>query len=49
MEVRTQPITIDRYQYHETDVLGKGYSSVVYRGSNTTNGELVAIKVVDLR
>lgn len=31
-----------------TDILGKGYSSVVYKGLNRTNGTTVAIKIVDL-
>jgi hypothetical protein len=35
---------IDEYCFSQSDVLGFGSSSVVYKGRNTINGELVAIK-----
>jgi serine/threonine-protein kinase ULK2 len=40
---------IKNYSYFLTDVLGKGYSSVVYKGHNRQNGSEVAIKIVDLQ
>ena len=38
--------TIAQYEYLISDVLGKGQESVVYKGVNTKNGEVVAIKVL---
>jgi hypothetical protein len=43
-----QTIKIKQYSYSPADKLGKGFSSVVYKGINTFNGEEVAIKIVDL-
>lgn len=43
-----QLIKIRQYSYSPMDKIGKGFSSIVYRGLNTFNGEEVAIKIVDL-
>lgn len=43
-----QTIKIRQYSYSPNDKLGKGFSSIVYKGLNTFNGEEVAIKIVDL-
>lgn len=48
---------IEQYSYGLADSIGKGYSSVVYRGRNDQTGkvswiiigETVAIKVIDLK
>lgn len=34
------------YSYNMGDVIGKGFSSVVYRGVNDSTQETVAIKVI---
>lgn len=31
------------------DIVGSGYSSFVYKGKDERNGEIVAIKVIDMR
>jgi len=49
MDVQAQPVAIGHYYYYETDALGRGYSSVVYKGVDTKNGEFVAVKVIDMR
>lgn len=38
---------IENYSYALTDAIGKGFSSVVYRGRNDETNEIVAIKVID--
>eukprot|EP01017_Pseudomicrothorax_dubius_P047251 TRINITY_DN8458_c0_g1_i1.p1 TRINITY_DN8458_c0_g1~~TRINITY_DN8458_c0_g1_i1.p1 ORF type:complete len:549 (+),score=107.64 TRINITY_DN8458_c0_g1_i1:94-1740(+) len=38
--------TIENYQYHRADLLGKGSFGVVYRGRNTKTNEDIAIKVI---
>lgn len=38
---------IENYSYALIDAIGKGFSSVVYKGRNDETGELVAIKVID--
>ena len=40
---------IEDYSYGLTDLIGKGYSSSVFRGINEKNREQVAIKVIDLK
>lgn len=40
---------IENYSYGLNDVIGKGYSSQVYKGRNDTNDTPVAIKVIDLK
>lgn len=40
---------IEGYSYGLNDVIGKGYSSHVYKGRNDQTGEPVAVKVIDLR
>jgi serine/threonine-protein kinase ULK/ATG1 len=40
---------IENYSYGLNDVIGKGYSSHVYRGRNDENSQNVAIKVIDLK
>ena len=40
---------IEDYSYGLKDVIGRGYSSVVYRGSNDKTKEKIAIKVIDIR
>lgn len=41
--------TIGHYLYRQQDQLGRGYSSIVYRGIDCRNQQTVAIKVVDIR
>lgn len=41
--------TIEHYSYCMADKIGKGFSSIVYRGKNNQSGAQVAIKVLDLR
>ena len=41
--------TIEHYSYYLSDNIGKGFSSIVYKGKNKQNGLPVAIKVIDLR
>jgi serine/threonine-protein kinase ULK2 len=40
---------IEGFSYGLGEVIGKGYSSHVYKGRNDTTGESVAVKVIDLR
>jgi serine/threonine-protein kinase ULK/ATG1 len=40
---------IEDYSYGLKDVIGRGFSSVVYRGVNDKTKEKVAIKVIDIR
>lgn len=40
---------IEDYSYGLKDVIGRGFSSVVYRGGNDKTKEKVAIKVIDIR
>ena len=40
---------IEGFSYALSEVIGKGYSSHVYRGRNDNTGEAVAVKVIDLR
>ena len=40
---------IEDYSYGLRDIIGRGFSSVVYRGSNDRLREKVAIKVIDLK
>ena len=40
---------IEDYSYGLTDLIGKGYSSSVFRGINEKTRQQVAIKVIDLR
>lgn len=40
---------IEGYSYGLNDVIGKGYSSHVYKGRHDENSQSVAIKVIDLR
>lgn len=40
---------IEGYSYGLNDVIGKGYSSHVYKGRNDDNNHPAAIKVIDLR
>jgi serine/threonine-protein kinase ULK/ATG1 len=39
---------IDEYEYNTKDILGKGCFGTVYKGRNTTNDEIIAIKVVSV-
>ncbi|CAD8116494.1 unnamed protein product [Paramecium sonneborni] len=38
---------IENFSYALTDAIGKGFSSIVYRGRNDETNETVAIKVID--
>lgn len=40
---------IEDYSYGLRDMIGRGFSSVVYRGTNDKTKEKVAIKVIDIR
>jgi len=40
---------IGNYEFLLTDVIGEGFSSVVYKGKSSTKGEICAIKVIDMR
>ena len=41
---------IEDYSYWLADLIGKGYSSIVFRGINEKNNrEKVVIKVIDLK
>ena len=40
---------IKNFIYNLADQIGKGFSSVVYKGTNLNNKSLVAIKVIDLK
>jgi serine/threonine protein kinase len=40
---------IGQYSYVPKDVIGKGYSSVVYRGCNDSTGETIALKLIDMK
>ena len=40
---------IEDYSYGLSDVIGKGYSSHVYKGRNDDTDEPVAVKVIDLK
>jgi serine/threonine protein kinase len=40
---------IENYSYGLNDVIGKGYSSQVYKGRNDETSESVAVKVIDMR
>lgn len=40
---------IEHYSYSLNDLIGKGFSSKVYKGKNEKTGELVAIKVIDMK
>ena len=40
---------IEKFSYGLNDVIGKGYSSHVFKGRNDDSDENVAIKVIDLR
>lgn len=40
---------IMNYQYNSYDIIGRGFSSVVYKGINTITKEPVAIKVFNLK
>jgi|JI9StandDraft_2_1071091.scaffolds.fasta_scaffold216212_1 predicted Ser/Thr protein kinase len=49
MDVGAISVAAGQYHYSEGDVVGKGYSSVVYKGTDSITGDHVAIKVVDIR
>ncbi|KAM3130541.1 hypothetical protein pb186bvf_017350 [Paramecium bursaria] len=38
---------IENYSYALTEQIGKGFSSIVYKGRNDETGEIVAVKVID--
>ena len=38
---------VENFSYALTDSIGKGFSSIVYRGRNDETNEIVAIKVID--
>ena len=40
---------IENYSYNLEDQVGKGFSSFVYRGTNDSTGQSVAIKVINLK
>jgi serine/threonine-protein kinase ULK/ATG1 len=40
---------IEDYSYGLSDVIGKGYSSLVFKGINEKTREIVAIKVIDVK
>ncbi len=40
---------IEDYSYGLKDVIGRGFSSVVYKGRNLKTKEKVAVKVIDIR
>lgn len=39
---------IMNYSYNTCDIIGKGFSSIVYKGINTNTKENVAIKVTKI-
>lgn len=39
-------ININNYSYDTIDIIGKGFTSIVYRGINTINHEMVALKII---
>ncbi|KAM3136838.1 hypothetical protein pb186bvf_011097 [Paramecium bursaria] len=39
--------TIDHYNYLTKDVIGRGFSSTVYKGWDSRSGDLVAIKIIN--
>ncbi|CAK82192.1 unnamed protein product (macronuclear) [Paramecium tetraurelia] len=41
--------TISNYSYEQNDLIGSGYSSKVYKGMNTKNNQVVAIKVISFQ
>lgn len=49
LEDKNQRKKIEGYSYGLYDKIGKGYSSIVYKGRNDTTGEIVAIKVIDMK
>ncbi|KRX01178.1 Protein kinase-like domain [Pseudocohnilembus persalinus] len=40
---------IEHYSYNMTEVIGKGYSSNVFKGKDDNTGDLVAVKVIDMK
>lgn len=44
-----QKKVIENYSYYLPDVIGKGYSSLVYKGKNDKTDEAVAVKVIDMK
>jgi hypothetical protein len=40
---------IENYSYQINSQIGKGYSSIVYKGRNDLTNETVAIKVIDMK
>lgn len=40
---------IEEYSYGLNDVIGKGYSSHVYKGRHDQSDEPVAVKVIDMK
>jgi SNF-related kinase len=40
---------IEDYSYGLKDIIGRGFSSVVYRGSDDRTKEKMGIKVIDIR
>lgn len=46
---KTEYIADGRFEYETDAVIGKGAYGVVYKGLNTLTGEVVAVKVVDVK
>lgn len=40
---------IKHFSYSMTDKIGKGFSSIVYKGTNDLTNEVVAIKAIDMK
>ena len=40
---------IEHYSYYLTEDIGKGFSSKVFKGKNNKTGEIVAVKVLDMK
>lgn len=40
---------IEDYSYNMNEIIGTGYSSSVFKGKDDRNGDLVAVKVIDMK
>jgi serine/threonine-protein kinase ULK/ATG1 len=42
-------VRVKNYSYNPNDRIGKGYSSIVYKGVNEHTNETIAIKCIDMK